>query len=254
MYGVMEQKQPMDFTWSCMLYGTPEDLKPKLPYAILLGFLLRRDVHSDLHKRYRSFANVLLVAEGCVDELDLKALARLWSIREVRLPKVTKKTEEEGLPHRQANGVKTADALLQMFAMELDCRTCLVSDIEVHIKPGVIAEQFINLRTAIDDRQFQSGAVFCVQQEQNFLDLENTAVRPGVQGERSYAFAIFKSQPTLSKTLQKLLTHCMTSSQTKPQQDNMNWMTLFVKIFEPEHDRLPRLMALVPAWINNPNT
>jgi hypothetical protein len=217
----MEQKQTVDFTWSCMLYGTPEDLKPKLPYAILLGFLLRRDVHGDLHTRYRSFANVLFVAEGCVEEFDLKALARLWSIREVRLPKITKKTEEEGLPHRQANGVKTAEALLKIFAMELDCRICLVSDIEVHINTRVIAEQLINLSTSIDDRQFQGGAVFCVQKEQNCLDVEEAAVRPGVQGERSYAFAIFTSQPTLSKTLQKLLTHCMTSSQTNPQQDTI---------------------------------
>jgi hypothetical protein len=106
----------------------------------------------------------------------------------------------------------------------------------------------------MDDKQFQRGAVFCVQQEQNFLDLENTTARPEVQGERSYAFAILKSQPTLSKTLQKLLTDCMTASPANPQQNNMTWMTLFVKIFEPEHARLPPLMALVPAWINNPNT
>jgi hypothetical protein len=168
MYGVMEQTQTVDFTWSCMLYGTPEDLKPKLPYAILLGFLLRRDVHSDLRNRFRSFANVLFVAEGCVEEFDLKALAHLWSIREVRLPKITKKTEEEGLPHRQANGVKTADALLKIFAMGLDCRTCLVSDIEVHITPRVIAEQLINLSTTIDDRQFQGGAVLACNKSRTF--------------------------------------------------------------------------------------
>ena len=56
-----------------------------------------------------------------------------------------------------------------------------------------------------------------------------------------------------AKTLQGLFNDYMTSSSTTLELNSAQWTSLFVKIFESEHCRLPPLMALVPAWINNPH-
>ena len=110
LHGCMEERRTTQVTWSCMLYGTPEEVKPMLPYAILLGSQLPEFVHDSLRHASWNFANVLFVAEGCVGELDVKALAHFWSIREVRVPKISKVATGGALPHKQPHGVQTADA------------------------------------------------------------------------------------------------------------------------------------------------
>jgi hypothetical protein len=152
------------------------------------------------------------VAEGCISKLDLQALANFWSIREVRLPKISKSEEADALPHKQPNGVKTADALLQVFAMQLDCNMCCISDIEVYINPDLMAGQ---LREIIDDlhpRHLRSADVACVQREQNVWDLSKSPLRPEIEGEMSYAFAAFVPKGSRAQKLQQLLDVCMTSA------------------------------------------
>ena len=58
LYGRMEQRRSAQITWSCMLYGAPEEVKPLLPYAILLGSQLREFVHDSLRHASWDFANV----------------------------------------------------------------------------------------------------------------------------------------------------------------------------------------------------
>ena len=103
-------------------------------------------------------------------ELDLKALAIFWSIREVHVPQISKVATAGALPHKQPNGMKTADAFLKMFAMELDCWLCLISDIEVYLSGSLMAAQLRQLLAGdLDDGQHRRGCVFCVKREYNFL-------------------------------------------------------------------------------------
>jgi len=131
----------------------------------------------------------------------------------------------------------------------------LISYIEVHLNGSLMAAQLQQLIGGdLDDRQHRTGTVFCVKRGQNFLNQKKRRDSPRTIGEISYAFAMFSSDRTRAKTLQGLLTDCMTSSSTTLEKNSAQWTSLFVKIFEPEHCRLPPLMALAPAWINNPYT
>jgi hypothetical protein len=150
--------------------------------------------------------------------------------------------------------VKTADAVLRMFAMDMACWLCLISDIEVHLNGSMMTSQIQRLiGGGFDERQLLHGTVLCIKRDQNFLNQNDRRDRPRIMGEMSYAFAMFAPDRPRAKTLQGLFNDCMTSSSTTLEMNSAQWTSLFSKIFEVEHCRLPPLMALVPAWINNPH-
>ena len=240
--------------WCSMLYGSKDEVRPKLQHALTLGWQLRTKLRAH-HFGGGSLINVLFVAEGSINREDLKALATCWSIRPVQLPIISKPGQSDGLPHRQANGVKTAEVLLKIHASELETKLCIISDVEMYINWHPMGDV---IRDCLNDwhywKQLRQGATACIQKVHNCMAFTSPTQLAPIEGEMSYALAMFIPCPDITQKLQNLISETIGRSSTVMKQRELCDLHFFDEIFERPHVCLPSLAVVVPAWINNPHT
>ena len=74
--GVLQWNPRVRFAWCSMLYGSKEEVQKKMAQALWLGYQLDHYLRRQFPgQELIDFTNVLFIEEGCIDEMDLKALS-----------------------------------------------------------------------------------------------------------------------------------------------------------------------------------